>query len=172
MTSYRSLLQRIPPVALAMLACASIAQAQGAAMKMDKMDKMDMKKDHIAQMPWGPGPDFLPKGAKMHVVSGNPGAAGPFVVHLMFPNGYIIKPHSHPADEHVKVVAGTFFYGLGDTMDRKAMKAMKKGEEGDLPATKSHYARARGRTVLELSSTGPIAVNYVKAKDDPRGTKK
>ena len=72
-------------------AVALTATMAGAQAKMEKMEKMDKKmdkmemKDEIAKMPWGPGPDFLPKGAKMHVVSGNPGAAGPFVLHLMFP---------------------------------------------------------------------------------------
>lgn len=171
MMTYRNALCRIASIATAVALTATMAGAQA---KMEKMEKMDKKmdkmemKDEIAKMPWGPGPDFLPKGAKMHVVSGNPGAAGPFVLHLMFPNGYTVKPHMHPADETVKVVAGHFHYGMGDKMNRKTMKTLKKGEEGTLPAKMNHYAAAQGRTVIELSSTGPFAITYVNAKDDPR----
>ena len=169
MISYATAMPRVASLAAAIVLTSSIAGAQAAPMK---MDKMEMKQDAIAKMPWAPGPDFLPKGAQMHVVSGNPGAAGPFVLHLMFPNGYAIKPHSHPTDEHVKVVAGTLHYGMGDKMERKGMQAVKKGEENNFPAKMNHYVAARGRTVVEVASTGPFQITYVNAKDDPRGMKK
>ena len=52
---------------------------------------------------WGPAPAAFPSGAKMAVVSGDPGKAGPFTVELSFPNGYRIPPHFHPTDEAVEV---------------------------------------------------------------------
>ena len=56
---------------------------------------------------WGPAPPSLPKGAKIAVVSGDPGQAGPFVIRLRFPPGYAVPPHRHPSDEHVTVVDGS-----------------------------------------------------------------
>ena len=169
MILYATVMTRVASFAAAIVLTTSIAGAQAAPMK---MDKMGMKQDAIAKMPWGPGPDFLPKGAKMHVVSGDPGAAGPFVLHLMFPNGYTIKPHNHPTDEHAKVVSGTLLYGMGDKIERKAMKAVKKGQEENFPAKMNHFVATRGRTVVEVASTGPFQITYVNAKDDPRGMKK
>ncbi|QNP46214.1 cupin domain-containing protein [Sphingomonas sediminicola] len=62
---------------------------------------------------WGPAPPSLPKGAKLAVVSGDPGQAGPFVIQLKFPPGYAVPPHRHPTDEHVTVVHGALTLGMG-----------------------------------------------------------
>ena len=69
------------------------------------------------KLSWGPAPAVFPKGAKMAVVSGDPGKAAPFTVELAFPNGYKIPPHFHPTDEAVEVKKGTFLVGMGDSLD-------------------------------------------------------
>jgi quercetin dioxygenase-like cupin family protein len=120
-----------------------------------------------AKLKSGPAPAVFPKGAKMAVVSGDPSKSGPFTVALAFPAGYRIAPHWHPADENVVVKSGTLLVGMGDKADRKAMKAMKKGESESIKANAHHYATARGKTEIEVSSTGPFAMTYVNAKDDP-----
>jgi hypothetical protein len=33
----------------------------------------------------------------------------------------------------------------------------------------SHFAQAKGKTVVQVESTGPFALTYVNPKDDPRG---
>jgi mannose-6-phosphate isomerase-like protein (cupin superfamily) len=122
---------------------------------------------NATKLHWGPAPAVFPKGAKMAVVSGDPTKAGPFTIQLNMPNGYRIMPHFHPTDEHVAVKSGHFHYGMGDRFDPKAFKSMKPGESGDIPANMHHYAHAQGRTVIEVSSTGPFVLTYVNAKDDP-----
>lgn len=56
-------------------------------------------KSHVAVSPndvkWGPPPPSLKRGAEFAVVSGNPAAAGPFVIRLRFPAGYVVAPHWH-----------------------------------------------------------------------------
>lgn len=121
-----------------------------------------------AKLTWGPVPPSLPAGARMAVVSGDPTKAGPFTIDLAFPNGYKIPPHFHPAAEDVTVKSGTFLYGMGDKLDRKAMKPMKKGEHGSIPANMHHFAQAKGKTTVEVSSTGPFAINYVNPSEDPQ----
>jgi quercetin dioxygenase-like cupin family protein len=121
-----------------------------------------------AKLSWGPVPPMLPAGARMAVVSGDPTKAGPFTVDIAFPSGYRIPPHFHPSAENVTVKSGTFLYGMGDKLDRKAMKPMKKGESGSIPANMHHYAQARGKTTVEVSSTGPFVINYVNPSEDPQ----
>jgi len=104
----------------------------------------------------------------MAVVSGDPTKSGPFVVELSMPSGYKIPPHSHPTAEKITVKSGQFLYGMGDEMKASEMKTMKPGNSGEIPANMHHYAKARGKTRIELSSTGPFVINYVHAKDDPR----
>ena len=120
-----------------------------------------------AKLNWGPAPAVFPAGAKMAVVSGDPSKSGPFTIQLSMPKGYRIAPHYHPSDETVTVKKGVFAYGMGDKVDKKAMKTMTKGQSGTLPANMHHYGQAKGKTVVEVSSTGPFAMTYVNPADDP-----
>ena len=105
----------------------------------------------------------------MAVVSGDPSKAGPFTVELRMPDGYRIPPHFHPTEETVEVKAGTFNYGMGDAFDAAKTKPMKVGEKGTIPAKMHHYASAQGSTTVAVTSTGPFALTYVNAADDPQG---
>lgn len=117
---------------------------------------------------WGPAPAAFPSGARMAVVSGDPGKAVPFTVELSFPNGYRIPPHFHPTDETVEVKKGVFLVGMGDVLDVAKTNAMKVGASGKVPAGAHHYAVARGATVVSVSAMGPFAMVYVHPADDPR----
>lgn len=117
---------------------------------------------------WGPAPAVFPAGAKMAVVSGDPGKAVPFIVELAFPDGYRIPPHFHPTDESVEVKKGTFLVGMGDTLDLAKARTMQVGAKGELPAGMHHYAVAKGATVVSITSMGPFALTYVNPADDPR----
>jgi quercetin dioxygenase-like cupin family protein len=136
--------------------------AMPAAAQMAKQGKKSEK------LTWMKAPAALPAGAMRAVVSGDPTKSGPFVIELSFPNRYRIPPHSHPTAEKIMVKSGEFLYGMGDEMKASEMKAMKPGNSGEMPAGMHHYARARGKTVVAVSSTGPFVINYVHPKDDPR----
>src|ERR1051325_5513459 len=64
---------------------------------------------HVIQPPkdaqWGPAPPFIPAGAQIAVLSGDPTKAVPYSVRLKFPANYAIPAHSHPTDENVGVVS-------------------------------------------------------------------
>jgi quercetin dioxygenase-like cupin family protein len=120
---------------------------------------------------WGPAPDALPAGAKVAVVDGDPGKAGPFTIQLSMPSRYRIAPHSHPTDEHVKVLRGTIMMGSGNEWSAKGMHALKAGASDSIRAGTNHFVQAQGPTIIEVHSTGPFVVNYVNQADDPR-TKK
>ena len=98
--------------------------------------------DHIAVQPgsmkWGPPPPGLPAGAQVAVISGNPASDGPYVVRARLPAGYKIAPHTHPTDENVTVLAGTFHIAMGDKFDAKKGEAVKAG--GFFTAAEGHAA--------------------------------
>ena len=120
-----------------------------------------------AKLQWGPAPPVLPAGARMAVVSGDPGKAAMFAVQLDMPNGYVVPPHWHPTDEHVTVKSGHFRYGMADKIDEKATKSLRPGQSVNLKARMNHYAMARGRTRVEISGMGPFQITYVNPADDP-----
>ena len=76
---------------------------------------------------WGPAPPGLPPGARVAVVSGNPGGDGPYVVRAKLPTGYKVMPHTHPTDENVTVLSGVFHIAMGDKFDTKKGDALKAG---------------------------------------------
>ena len=143
------------------LLCAALAVAQ------DKAPASSHVMVDGAQVTWGPAPPVLNKGAQLAVLSGNPGAAGPFVVRLKMPAGYKIAPHWHPTDEHVTVVAGTFALGMGDTFDPKAAKSLTPGGYALLPAEMHHYAWTQDGATVQVHGMGPFVLNYVNPADDP-----
>ncbi len=121
-----------------------------------------------AALHWGPAPAVFPKGARMAVVTGDPGKAAPFTVELAMPDGYRILPHFHPTDETVKVKRGTLLIGMGDTFDASQTKPMKVGETGSVPANAHHFAAVKGATIISVSAMGPFAMSYVNPADDPQ----
>ena len=121
-----------------------------------------------ADLDWGPAPPVFPRGAEMAVMHGDPSGSGPFTVRLRFPNGYRIAPHTHPTDEHVTVISGTFRLGMGATVDTTKMTTLVAGGFVTAPAGHPHYAVARGRTVVQVSAMGPFVLTYVNPADLPR----
>ena len=116
---------------------------------------------------WASAPPIFPAGAKMAVVSGDPGQAGEFRVELAFPDGYKVPPHFHPTDEVVTVQEGSLLVGMGDKIDTKKAKAMAPGDSGTMAARMHHFAVAQGATVVQVRARGPFAMTYVNPADDP-----
>jgi quercetin dioxygenase-like cupin family protein len=127
--------------------------------------------DKATALQWGPAPDAFPRGAQMAVLSGDPSKAEPFEVQLQMPSGYKIPPHFHPTDEVVEVKKGTFLVGMGDAFNAKKTAPMKPGDKATVPAEHHHFAMAKGKTVVDVKATGPFAMSYVNAADDPRKEK-
>lgn len=121
------------------------------------------------ELQWGPAPAIFPPGAQMAVLQGNPGGSELFTVRLRFPNGYRIAPHTHPTDEHVTVISGTFLVGMGTTAESEGMMKLKAGGFVTAPANHAHYAAAQGPTVVQVHAIGPFAMTYVNPADTPRG---
>jgi len=117
---------------------------------------------------WGPAPDFLPKGAQIAVLQGNPGGNEEFTVRLKFPAGYKIAPHTHPTIENVTVLQGTFLAGMGEEFAKSALHPFGRDGFVSIPANHAHYAMARGETIIQLHAVGPFLVTYINPNDDPR----
>jgi hypothetical protein len=121
-----------------------------------------------AQVTWVDAPPFLKKGAKFAVLSGDPGAPGPFAIRLKIPAGYRIAPHWHPTDENVTVISGTFSLGMGEKFDAASAKALPAGGYAVLPAEMRHFAWSKGGATVQVNGVGPFAITYVNPADDPR----
>ena len=121
---------------------------------------------------WGAPPPFVPPGAKLAVLEGNPlGSTGDYTVRLKMPDGYRFPPHWHPLRENVTVISGTFKVGMGDTFDAKKMAAFPAGSFAYLDPDMHHYALACGEVIVQIHGAAPLAINYVNPDDDPSRNK-
>jgi len=116
---------------------------------------------------WGDPPPILEPGAQFAVLSGNPTAAGPYVIRLKMPDGYKVMPHWHPTTENVTVVSGEFHVGMGDKFEESGMHAMPAGSFVAMPPHMHHYAVAKGETVVQVHGQGPFKLTYVNPSDNP-----
>jgi len=119
------------------------------------------------EIKWGDAPPNLPKGARMAVLSGDPGKEGYWCGRLKIPSGYKIAAHWHSTDEDLTVIQGTFYLGEGDKLDMKNAHAIKTGGFHHLPAKTHHYAWAKGETVVQINAKGPFDLVYINPDDDP-----
>jgi quercetin dioxygenase-like cupin family protein len=117
---------------------------------------------------WGPGPAALPAGVKLAVLSGNPGAEGPFTIRVWAADGTRVPPHWHPTTEHLTVISGIFHVGTGETFDQAAANPLRPGDFAAMPAEMRHFAWTEGDTVVQVHGMGPFVLNYVNPADDPR----
>ena len=119
------------------------------------------------EIKWGDAPPNLPKGAKMAVLSGDPGKPGPWAGRLMMPANYKIAPHYHSTDEDLTIISGTFYLAEGDKLDTKNAHAMAAGGFHHLPAKAHHFAFSKGPTVVQINAMGPFDIVYLNPDDDP-----
>ncbi len=123
-------------------------------------------------IPYGPAPAFVPAGAQLAVLEGNPAATtGDYTIRLKMPDGYRIAPHWHPNRENVTVIEGTFKVGMGDRFDETKMGVFPAGSFAYLDPDMHHYAMASGAVVVQVHGSSPLQFNYVNPGDDPSRTK-
>src|SRR5687767_10433900 len=91
------------------------------------------------EIKWGPAPPVLPPGAEAAVLFGDPSKEGLFALRLKLPEGYSVPPHTHPVDEVVTVISGTFGLGMGETADQSKAQPLPAGSFFALPPETAHY---------------------------------
>lgn len=78
-----------------------------------------------------------------------------------------IPPHWHPTDEHLTVLSGTFFIGIGEQVDKRTAMELRAGSYAMVSAKMPHYGWTKGDTVVQIHGIGPFAINYLNPADDP-----
>jgi hypothetical protein len=119
-------------------------------------------------VPYGPAPAFMPAGAELAVLEGDPTATkGDYTVRLKMPAGYKIAPHWHPHRENVTVISGTLKVGMGDRFDESQMATFPTGSFAYLDPDMHHFAMASGEVVVQIHGLAPVQFDYVNPEDDP-----
>jgi quercetin dioxygenase-like cupin family protein len=117
---------------------------------------------------WKPFPAFPPS-VRLAVVVGQPSEPGPYTIRVKAPHGEKLMPHKHPEDRVYTVISGVFYIGLGDEFDASKLEAYPPGAVIILPGNTPHFHWAKsGEYVTQITAMGPLGLEYLSAKDDPR----
>ena len=97
----------------------------------------------------------------VEVLYGDPAAEGkPFVMRIRELPGTIIPPHKHPVDEHITVVSGTIYFGVGEKFDRAAMTEIKTGGYAFIPKGSTMFGYIPDGAVVQVHGSGPFHIHW------------
>ena len=120
------------------------------------------------EIDWKPFAAFPPS-VRLAVVVGQPSAPGPYTIRVRVPHGVKLMPHRHPEDRVYTIISGVFYIGVGDQFDPDRLQAYPPGSVIVLPGNTSHFHWAKSSEyVAQVTAMGPLGLEYVSAKDDPR----
>jgi len=106
-------------------------------------------------------------GIQTVVLKGDPTKAGLYVLALRVAPNMSIQAHSHQDDRVATVLKGTWYFGYGQKLDEKALKALPVGSSYTEPPNTAHFAQTRDEVILEIVGYGPSSTTYVNPADDP-----
>lgn len=95
------------------------------------------------------------------VIFGDPDVAGqPFVMRIRELPGTIIPPHTHPVDEHLTVLEGTFLFAVSDTFDLKLLKELKAGGYAFAPKGSTMFGASPDGAIVQVHGIGPFHIHW------------
>ena len=108
-------------------------------------------------IPWGESSD----GVRFVALFGDMNDEGAFVFRLEVQPGFELRPHTHPILEHITVLSGRLFVGVGETMDRGDAPGYGPGSYLAIAAGVPAYMWAEEETVLQIHGVGPMTTQFV-----------
>lgn len=120
---------------------------------------------------WTNTPLSMPIGYRQAMIEGNPRFAALFTFRAKIPANWIAMPHMHSEDEHITVVEGTCYLGIGEKYDEDAAAKLPIGSFTLVKAGTAHYFFTRQSCIIQVHGMGPQKIFYINPADDPRNKK-
>jgi hypothetical protein len=96
------------------------------------------------------------------VVSGDPDKVGmPYVIRISNDAGYVVLPHTHPEDENIVVVRGSWTVTMDNRVDRSALRSMEVGAYTFVPTAMAHFGWGKTATTIQVHGIGPFSTDFV-----------
>ena len=107
----------------------------------------------------------------VEILYGDPEVAGePFVMRIRELPGGIVPPHSHPVDEHITVVQGTWYFALGEEYKPEALQELKAGSYAFAPKGSTMFGYSPTGAIVQVHGVGPFRIHWrggLHTLDDP-----
>ncbi len=114
-----------------------------------------------AQVRWFT-PSYYTDGRERAQLFGDSSHGGAWVDRAKIPAGKRVLAHTHPQDELVTVIEGTWYLGEGTKFDPAKLKAYPAGSFLVIPAGVPHFVAAQeGNVIVQLSGNGKFQTEYV-----------
>lgn len=107
----------------------------------------------------------------VEILYGDPEVPGqPFVMRIRELPGGIVPPHSHPVDEHITVVQGTWYFALGEEYKIEALQELKAGSYAFAPRGSTMFGYSATGAIVQVHGIGPFSIHWhggLHTLDDP-----
>jgi quercetin dioxygenase-like cupin family protein len=111
----------------------------------------------------------------VEVLYGDPEKVGePFAMRIRELPGTIIPLHSHPVDEHITVVQGTWYFAVGDKWDKAELQALQVGDYAFAGKGRTMFGYCPDGAIVQVQGVGPFHIHWAhgsKTLDDPDASK-
>jgi quercetin dioxygenase-like cupin family protein len=102
-----------------------------------------------------------PMSGDVEILSGDPEKAGDaFVMRINELPGTKIPLHSHPVDENITVLQGTWYFAVGSKWDKAALHALRPGDYAFAPKGSTMFGYCPDGAVVQVHGIGPFLIHW------------
>jgi uncharacterized RmlC-like cupin family protein len=113
------------------------------------------------QVPWFT-PSYYTDGRERAQLFGDSSQGGAWIDRARIPAGKRVLAHTHPQDELVTVIEGTWYLGEGTKFDSTNLNGYPAGSFIVIPAGVPHFVATKDNAVIvQLSGNGKFQTDYV-----------
>jgi quercetin dioxygenase-like cupin family protein len=107
-------------------------------------------------------PPYYNDGRQRAQLFGDSSKGGSWVDRVKIPGGKRVLAHTHPQDELVTVIEGTWYLGAGERFDAAKLKGYPAGSFIVIPAGVAHFVAAKEESVIvQLSGSEVFRTDYL-----------
>src|SRR6266566_1579407 len=107
-------------------------------------------------------PSYYTDGRERAQLFGDSSQGGAWIDRAKLPAGMRVLAHTHPQDELVTVIEGTWYLGEGERFDPAKLKGYPAGSFIVIPAGVAHFVAAKdGAVIVQLPGTGEFRTDYL-----------
>jgi quercetin dioxygenase-like cupin family protein len=107
-------------------------------------------------------PPYYSDGRQRAHMLGDSSEGGTWIDRVKIPSGARVLAHTHPQDEIVTVIEGTWYLGEGAKFDSAKLKGYPAGSFIVIPAGVPHFVAAQeGIVAVQLSGIGKFQTDYL-----------
>ena len=107
-------------------------------------------------------PPYYNDGRQRAQIYGDSSRSGAWVDRVKIPAGARVLAHTHPQDELVTVIEGTWYLGEGEKFQPAKLRGYPAGSFIIIPAGVAHFvATKESAAIVQLSGTDKFVTNYL-----------